>query len=228
MSETNQDKEQSSDHERFFTDIFSDDLTEAFCKENYAGTWTIEQLEQMESEFNVLPLCNEKQRKTLLYRFLNANVILHIIIDRFTLVSEYAYRKDLLNEQFDGMRRAELMSKHLSQFSKIRFGPPCKTEEEPLHDAHVKKLVYSKIPIPYQRKYPDEPALLASLRRCEDNKSTFEISIEDLVPVNRFCRCCVSQKQRETFQTILLSKITSIRLYPKENGFYDLVIETLQ
>jgi hypothetical protein len=201
----------------------NENLQEIFLTENFNGTWTPKQLTSFEEEFNGLSVSDEQRRQIILNRFFHATAISWITIDKLSFISGDAVRIDLHHAQFSGLQRAELMSKHLSQFSDMRFGPASKEKKESKHDAHVKAYMYAKVPPPYQRKFKDEPKLLGAIELLEE-KDAYQITIKHLVRTSGFCRC-IRLNHRETMYALPLEKIVGIQMISNSNGSHNLHIE---
>lgn len=203
----------------------NENLNEIFLKENFSATWTPKQLSHFEEEFNDLPKHDKQRRQILLNRFFHATALSHIIINKLEFVSEDAFRIDLLNDKLSKLQRAELMSRHLSQFSNLHFGPAREKNINPKHDAHVRKYMCSKIPAPYQRKYQNEPKLLGGIEHSDNNE--YQIEVKHLVKTGGYCHC-VKLYHRETLHTFSLNKIVSIQMILNTTGAYDLYLNVIK
>lgn len=200
-------------------------LTEAFRRENTAGTWTKKQLQQMETEFNNLNSNKENERRVILFRFFHATQIFHICIDGIIVVSEYAYQRDLFKRKTDLLNYADIRSKYLGEFSNLHFGPSPKTKIEALHDAHVKTATLAKIPQCYQPKYPIETKLTASVELFKVYPEKYAIQIKYLKKNEDTCRH-INTLQPLILHSIPIKNIQRIKMHQNNNGTQDLFIKS--
>ena len=201
----------------------NENFNEIFLTENFNGTWTQKQLQNLEEEFNDLSRKNEQRRQIILNRFFHATCISNIIIKNLVFVSETAMHVDFAHAKFSELQRAEMMSKHLSQFSNLYFGSASKKKDIAKHDEHVKTYLYSKIPQPYQKKYNEEPRLIGAIELIEE-RNEYMIVVKHLKKTGGFCNC-VNLHHRETMYAVPIAKISHIKLEHDSNGSCNLHIE---